>query len=327
VNLWLQLSIFGLIWLVTFIPAWYLLFKLALQLNIRPRPWKRLLVTGLTYELVNVAPYVYLLFSSGGHSTLVREVVWGVVLAAIVTSLLQVKGLDMLQRHLWRFYARFYDGLLDFYPYRELITLVSQRSLRFIRPGATVADLGAGTGNVARLVLADAPKDVRLSVVEPAGAMLRRARRKLTGHRVSFHQQTALAYLQSLPAGTLDVAILSNVLYALPERAAFWQALLRALKPTGVAVITNSDRGGSNTLVNYHRQHDRWYKLLKPRLIMVGLIDSLISDFAAQNSYAFLSADVIAHELQTHHARMAHVQRCYGGEADGVNLLFEVAKA
>lgn len=326
-SFWLQLLVFCVIWLITFIPAWYLLFKLALQLNLRPRPWKRLVFTGVIYELVIVAPYLYLAFSSNGRSTLLHELLWGVVLAAAITSLLQLKGLDILQRQLWRFYARFYDGLLDFYPYRELIQLVSRRSLQFIRPGAAVADLGAGTGNVARLVLADAPEGVHLSVVEPAGAMLRRARRQLAGHQVSFHQQTALAYLQSLPAGTLDVAILSNVLYALPERAAFWQALLRALKPTGVAVVTNSDRGGSSTLVNYHRQHDHWYKLLKPRLVMVGLIDSLISDFAAQNSYAFLPADVITRELRAHHARMEHVQRCYGGETDGVNLLFEVTKA
>lgn len=325
-----DLIVFGLIYLATFVPAWYLLFKLAIKLSARPRRWGRITITFVVYEVTIVLPYLYLLFTSTGDLSLVRELLIGLIVATIVTSLIQLRGLDLLHQNLWRFYAYFYDGLLNFYPYRELIQLVSERSQKFTHKGARVADVGAGTGNISRLLL-ERSDAIELDVVEPYAQMLKRARKKLaavtSSSKVTFYQQSATEYLNNLKPGELDVVVLSNVLYTLQDRDDFWDALIKALASDGVAVITNSDTAGSSSMVAYHKQHDKFYKLLHPRLLMVGLIDNLISEFAHQSTYSFLPTETIAKELALRRAKMRNTIRCYGGEKHGVNLLFEVVKA
>lgn len=317
---------FIILWIITFIPAWLVLVKLAVSLiSPKKRPFYTLWLFVL-YIFVIVLPYLYVLLLLGGTSSLLTTLIMAIIALSLVTAVVQVVGARRVQDSLWKSYARVYDGLLVFYPYRELVELVSARALRHVSARSQVADIGAGTGNISQVIVRGRP-DVHLDVVEPIKPMLQRAKKKLgPGAHIRFLQQDAVAYLRSQPDESLDVVIVSNVLYIIQDREAFWSELLRTLKPRGVAIITNSDRGGSQTLIAYHKQHDKAYKLLSPRLLLVGFIDNLISQFAEGGAYHFLSQEVIEAETKSHGARISDVVRCYGGKTDGVNLLFTLHK-
>lgn len=317
---------FVLLWILTFIPAWILVVKLAVATLSPKKRWVYIVVLFLIYALVIVLPYAFVLVTIGGSFKFAREIIIGVIVLTIFLGFIQVLGAEKIQRSLWKYYALFYDNLLKFYPYRELVELVGNRALDHMKPGSKVVDLGAGTGNVSAYILAKEP-DITLEVVEPIGPMMRRAKSKLTAKAgLSFYQQDALGYLAAVQPSSLDVVILSNVLYIIEDRDRFWDLLLKALAPHGVAIITNSDRAGSKTLIEYHKQHANKRDLYSPGLLMVGFIDNLISQFAKGGTFHFISFLKIEKELKKRGATAADVVRCYGGSEHGVNLLFTVTK-
>lgn len=318
---------FGAIWLATFVPAWILLVKLAVATVAPKKQWPRILLLAIMYEVVIVAPYVFALVVLGNTGKLPRYLVTSLLVMTTVIAFVQIRGLKRIEHTLWAYYSLFYDNLLRFYPYQELVKLVGDRSLEHISSGSKVVDLGGGTGNVSRYILEQQP-DAEITIVEPVGGMLKRARRKLQKRykNTLFKEEDALSFLASAKPGSLDVVIVSNVLYIIKDRDKFWDLLLKSLSPKGVAIITNSDRTGSSALIRYHKQHGKPFHLYHPGLIMVGFIDNLISQLASGKSFHFVSQKTIEKELALRRASALDVIRCYGGEKDGVNLLFTVAK-
>jgi ubiquinone/menaquinone biosynthesis C-methylase UbiE len=281
----------------------------------------------LLYEAIIILPYAPVIGQVSAMTDVWIAALSAFVLLVFTSSFVNMLDIEKTKRALWEVYARFYDSLLSFYPYAELVELVSDRSAGHIREGALVADIGCGTGNVTVCLLQN-HRHITVDAVEPSGAMLRRAKKKLekvrTTNTVRYSEDDALGYLRALPDASLDVIVMCNVLYTITDRKKFWKHVKRTLKPGGVAVMTNSDRVGVMPLVRHHLRHARFTALLDPRLAGVAVIDNLISQLAMSNSFIFSPQSHLEAETAAAGLEVRDTLRCYGGADDGVNLLFTV---
>ncbi len=225
---------------------------------------------------------------------------------------------------LWSAYARVYDGLLDFYPYRALVDAVVDR-LR-LTDGLRLLDVGCGTGNVMLEALRRAA--ITAHGVDAAPAMVVRARRKLA---TAVERRTAvvtcgeaIAALRSMPGGCFDRVCLMNVIYAVPDRESLWRECLRLLAPAGLIVATTSTKTGTLPLIREHLRHAPRWRLASPRLVAVCVFDGLICALAGAGRFAFPAEDVLYAEVIAAGGVPADGQRTYGGDAEGVNVIFTV---
>jgi SAM-dependent methyltransferase len=148
----------------------------------------------------------------------------------------------------WSEYALSYDVvLLASKTYPDLLNHVlgeqvppgGNGTLTRIRRGARILDLGAGTGNVSRL-LAEQQRGHVIFAVENNGAMLDLLRVKCDAFlRSSDDEPGVLAIKQDanvlfgLPEYSFDYAILSNVAYALEDPLPCLRQVCAALTPNG----------------------------------------------------------------------------------------------
>lgn len=108
-----------------------------------------------------------------------------------------------------------------------------------------IADIGAGTGQLARLF---APQCSKVYAVEPDNAMRTVASDVLKGYP-NIHIVNASAELTTLPDGSIDLIVIGNAFHRFKEEAI--EELRRILKPSGwVALIsyTFTDAAFSNLL-------------------------------------------------------------------------------
>lgn len=163
---------------------------------------------------------------------LIREIDW-------VSFLKDLKArLD--QEKLWSVYSSSYDRvLLEFPPYHKLLEEVTA----VIPEGSlSVADLGAGTGNVTKMLL---KAGHRVNAVESNMAMLDRLRSKNleTSHlKVTF---ASVDRLYSLREGAFNAAVMVNVLYAVDDPLACLREIHRILKPGGVLGFSTTHTGSN----------------------------------------------------------------------------------
>lgn len=103
-------------------------------------------------------------------------------------------------------------------------------------PGLVLADLGCGTGYMARALLGRA---ARLVCVDRSTGMLEEARRRLTPAPAGCSVEFRLGELDALPVadGELDGATLGMVLHHLSDLGAALREVRRALKPGGSLVV------------------------------------------------------------------------------------------
>ncbi len=227
-------------------------------------------------------------------------------------------------RFLWWTYGFNYDGLLSFWPYRNLLNQVSQAA--GLRDGQAVLDLGCGTGNLIYKMV----QGHRLNItgVDAAGSMLGVARRKLavaiSARKVELYQQDLTDFLRTARPNSFDRVVCVNVIYALNERQEFWQELFRVVKPTGKIIISTSVRKGSWPIIREHFRHSNLIELLRPRLIGVFLIDALINLLGRSGAFAFPDAHTLENEVVLAGGRWGKSIRTYGGRREGVNILVEI---
>jgi len=107
-----------------------------------------------------------------------------------------------------------------------------------VRPGATVADIGAGDGFfTSRLATAVGPSG-QVVAVDVNDEPLNRLRGRLTEQSIS--NVTVIkgtATNPRLSAGTLDAALIINASHEMPEHQAMLESIRSALKPAGRLVI------------------------------------------------------------------------------------------
>jgi ArsR family transcriptional regulator len=107
--------------------------------------------------------------------------------------------------------------------------------LGLLDPSWTVADLGAGTGHLSRLL---APFVARVIAVDASAAMIRAARTRLAGVTNVELRRGALED-PPIDAGTLDAAFITLVLPYIADPGKALQAAAARLKPGGRLLITD----------------------------------------------------------------------------------------
>lgn len=318
-DLALSAVVFLGLWAITFLPAWWLLLRL-IALSASPRRvsaefWGQLIV----YRIIIALPYLGLLvYGEGVLPDILKGLVIGVLVAGTLFSVVRLYFRDYLVKTLWWVYGFFYDGLMYFAPYRRLVTQVVNLS-KHAKPDAKhVLELGCGTGNVLR-ALADEYPNSHLTGVDISVSMLRVARKKLPAAYIL--RQDVISFLRQQPDKMYDLVVMQNVLYAIPQRDELWRLLNRVLRQGGAVVVTNSDRPGSSSITREHLKFGKWYELLYPKLLIVGVIDNLISQLSKTGSFHFVSESVLRGETEEYF-KQSSSRRVYGD----VNLLFYLSK-
>ncbi len=247
-----------------------------------------------------------------------------VLLLGLLSVLFVLKPFFIV-RILWWTYGYVYDGLLFFYPYRNLLTKVEDRLAA--HEGKTL-EIGCGTGNVLRVALRYSPD---VTGVDLSASMLRAAKRKLQREvqsgKVSLYHNDIASFLATQPDNTYDTIISVNVLYAIEQREQIWQELFRVMKTNGKMIMTTSVSTGSKQLIREHMNNANNLHLFRPRLLAVFLVDNLIDLLAGSGQFEFPSVKTLRGEVERNGGIWSNEERCYGGEHTGVNVMFTVSRA
>ncbi len=130
-------------------------------------------------------------------------------------------------------------------------------------PGATVADIGAGTGIFTRVLL-DAGFDV--TAVEPNAAMRAAAEEELGGFP-RFHSIAAPAEDTGMPAGSFDAVTVAQAFHWF-DHAAARREFQRLLRPKGWAfIVRNHRREGTS---EFARKYEEMLRTLGEHYRAVG---------------------------------------------------------
>ena len=235
-------------------------------------------------------------------------------------ELMAQSGIDIA---FWSAYSRVYDGLLKLGPYADLIADSVDRLK--VTNGAVVADLGCGTGNCLNRVIStfgELPNE--LLGVDTSLQMLDSARRKL-GHdpRVKLKEQSLLDWLDDRGVESIDCAVSVNVLYTMQhrERERFWKGLSKALRSGGNAVVVTTDRPGIGPVAKEHFSRVPLWRAFPPRLVAVLAMNMVIWMLESNDVYDPASLDTLVSEAESAGLTVVETKRCYGGEADGVDVM------
>jgi ubiquinone/menaquinone biosynthesis C-methylase UbiE len=197
-----------------------------------------------------------------------------------------------------------------------------------VKPGMKVLDLGCGTGNVLERVLRTGGTSTE--GVDLSGSMLGAAARKLgspiqTG-RLSLKQDDLINYLKLQPSAGYDRIVSVNVVYSIPDLDVFCEEVVRVLKPTGKIVITTSVRTGSWPIIKEHFRNAPLKNLLRLKLIGVFFIDALINLLGSGGHFDFHDEAALRTAFGAVGGKWGKTVVCYGGEKDGVNILFDITR-
>jgi ubiquinone/menaquinone biosynthesis C-methylase UbiE len=165
---------------------------------------------------------------------------------------------------LWGVYSASYDRvLLEYEPYQQLI-----KDVTGVVSGTrkSVVDLGAGTGNTTKALLA---AEHSVTAVENNLGMLDRLRAKRLAGKLTV-VKSSVESLTTLADQSFDAAVMVNVLYAVDDPLACLQGVSRILKPNGVLGLSTT---------HSRTQLDRLLGSIKARLKEKGQFDRLAADY------------------------------------------------
>ncbi len=230
------------------------------------------------------------------------------------------RGAPWVQQRLWSVYSRCYDGLLDLVPYRRLVEMVVDAL--DVPPGSHVVDLGCGTGNTIHALVGSVP-DLRVTGVDSSQDMLGVARAKLDVDSVRLVHSDVLDWLRSAATDSLDRVVSVNVLYTMhaEDREVFWAESIRVLRPGGRLVLVTTDRDGVGPVIREHLDATTVRSSLTPRLLSILALNMVIWAMEARKVFDPVSATTLSEECAAAGGSVVRVQRCYGGEVDGVDVL------
>ncbi|HVY53024.1 MAG TPA: methyltransferase domain-containing protein [Gammaproteobacteria bacterium] len=320
----MAILIFVVLYIATFKLAWKMLAQLvAVSAHGHSVKSFRFWYLFVGYRVVIAAPYLAFLALGQNVPTSIRKLVFWWIVLGIVLGMLRFVGAERVSRFLWWSYGHVYDGLLKFWPYHNLLKEVVDRLE--LKPGMKLLEAGCGTGNVIKLAVR---RGALVDGVDDSSSMIRTARKKLaselTLRKARLYKQDLLTFLQETPRAEYDRISLVNVLYAVGDRKEIWRQCLRVLKPGGKIVVTTSDKGGSLVLIKEHLDHASCWKLFSPRLLAVVIIDFFISELAKAGPFEFPSKENLVREVKGASAQVCDMGRIYGGDENGVNVIFTV---
>jgi ubiquinone/menaquinone biosynthesis C-methylase UbiE len=204
---------------------------------------------------------------------------------------------------LWDLYAACYDALWGLIPYQTLQHSIVADARP--APGERMLIAGCGTGVLEWLISAEQP-DVRIVALDASGSMLKRARAKCAGRPQVTHQQADLCAPLPFPDASFDVAVMCNVLYALPDGEAALREISRVVRPGGRFVLCDrqpiSHYGGvgraHRAAINALSPGKRlgpWLRTIAavPALCGVAIANILIDRLYNKGEYHFYSEEAI----------------------------------
>jgi ubiquinone/menaquinone biosynthesis C-methylase UbiE len=164
-------------------------------------------------------------------------------LVAVATAVIGGRAVREAQANMRRYSmpsAGMYDLVTRLFfrdRYREIVAAIAVEA----PAGATVVDLGSGTGEVLVQVAGLAPS-LELTGVDVDAGMVARARRKAAGRSsggAAHLPRFVVADAATLPFadGSVDLVVSSYAVHHLPDRHAARAEILRILKPGGKAII------------------------------------------------------------------------------------------
>ena len=222
----------------------------------------------------------------------------------------------------WGIYSRVYDALRELASYREMLdeVVVAAELCR----GARLVDLGCGTGNLAAQLLDSEPAS--LVCVDSSPEMTSRARDKLASANVEVITDTNEAYLVRAPRHSADRLFAVNVLYTLQDRRTVWRLVHEVLKPGGMLVVAHCDRSGFWPVVKHQVKHG-WWTLLRPRLLLIGILQVVIEARAVSGRYEHASFAALAREAAETGLAPTFRGRTYGTKPDGLAFVATFQRA
>ena len=209
----------------------------------------------------------------------------------------------------WDHYAAVgYDALRVLAPYEAL----QQAMLDAVRPAPDERMLvaGCGTGNLEWLAARRMP-GMPIDAVDFSPAMLARARAKCAALPTVRHLQADLCAEMPLPTAHYDVAVMCNVLYALPAQRTALLNIRRLLRPGGRLILC--DRHPWSTISPVVSAHlatlrhlppsaraRRWAHTLAavPRFALVTLANLAIQRRGQEGTYHFFALQEISDLLR-----------------------------
>lgn len=233
------------------------------------------------------------------------------------------KNVTVKESRFWDAYARAYDGLLYFHPYKHLIEHVAQ-TVSNHQPD-TILDLGCGTGNLTAELSRLLP-NASIDAVDWSRVMLTFVKQKVRTRRVAVYERDLLAYLRRTRK-TYDVIVMNNVIYTIADRDTLWRLVYKRLNEGGHVVFANPDTGNSSVLIKNHLDNAPKRSLLRRKLLKVWMFDAVISLFGMTSTYDFSSEEDLIGQLTKHGFRVDRpLSRCYGGHKKGIDLLGSAQK-
>jgi len=327
-------ALFAVLYVLTFKPAYRMLRSFIVTNSVGDNGskgrgfWKVFLL----YCLVLLAPHASFWVFRAHVPVVLERIVLSVIVMMTFFGLLRFTGKERVIATLWWIYGWVYDGLLNFWPYQNLINIVADRMQ--LEDDMDVLEVGCGTGNV--MVAARRRANVRVVGVDNSGSMLRQARHKLRKAikegDAKLHKQDALDYLKGLPDDSFDRISLVNFLYAVPDRQEVWAQCMRILRPSGLIVASTSIESGSSSIIQENFANSSkltvLYQIITLRLVLVMIIDYFISRFAEAEAgaFEFPEQEVLIGEVDAVGGHAQHIERCYGGPDEGVNIVFSVTR-
>ena len=139
-------------------------------------------------------------------------------------------------------WAKYYDHLV------RLLAFGGEKALRAetirlaeVRPGASVLDVGCGTGTLTLQAKAAAGNQGTVYGIDAAPEMIEVARQKAAGKQQDVRFQVSLIEALQFPDATFDVVLSSMMMHHLPDdlKRAGLAEFYRVLKPGGRLVIVD----------------------------------------------------------------------------------------
>jgi ubiquinone/menaquinone biosynthesis C-methylase UbiE len=171
----------------------------------------------------------------------------------------------LFQDKLWSVYSGPYDRVLAGFP--SYWTLIQDVTAVLPDRSCHVADLGAGTGNVTRVLL---EKGHRVTAVENNLGMLDRLGTKSLGRGMLTIVKASIENIECLKDNVFDGVVMVNVLYAVDDPLHCLAEVFRILKPGGVLGFSTTHRDTNL---------DELLRAIKTSLTKAGTYAQLINDY------------------------------------------------
>jgi trans-aconitate methyltransferase len=210
---------------------------------------------------------------------------------------------------LWEIYARCYDAIAVLQPYQQMLADVIAEVPTRPAP-RRVLDAGCGTGNLIQALLVTRPDVGEVVAADRSVAMLRRSQRK---NPTATHVQADLNGNLGELAGSFDLIVCANVVYALANPRHSLTILKSRLAPGGRLVVTTPKaRADTKKIVLQHirAQGVASLRRLVLPLIVVAVINARIVRTAA---YHFLNGDQVRELLGIDAVRLTYSEQVWLG--------------